>query len=137
MKRMKKRMEGNSYEKWMGNVEVVEKLMSELRDEIYFYKHGLDKIYDITNIYHIGNEYHIEMRTHSSRNQREELHRYLESEIHKYPSLLHYLEENVKKKNPDKIQIRMTKKSFETIIYVNQKSYSLIDFAISLKNNGY
>ncbi len=55
----------------------MERLMQDLRDEIYFYRHGLNKIYDITNTYYIGNRYHVEMRTHASRNQREELHRFL------------------------------------------------------------
>lgn len=135
MKRMKKNIEGNSYDKWMMNTDRLESVMSDLKDEIYFYKYGLDKIFDITNTYHIGNKYFIEMRTHSSRNQSEALHRYIESKIQQYPSLLHYLEENVKKESPDKIQIRVTKKGLETIVYVNNKSYSLIDFSVSLKNN--
>jgi hypothetical protein len=142
MKRMKKKIkkmddEENHYEKWMMNTERLESVISDLQDEIYFYKHGLYKIYDITNTYHIGNDYFVEMKTHTSRNQNEALHRYIESKIQQYPSLLHYLEENAKKKNPDQIQIRVTKKGLETIVYVNKKSYSLIDFAVSLQNNGY
>ncbi len=139
MLKMKKRIlknenPKNSYEKWMKNEEEMERLMQDLRDEIYFYRHGLNKIYDITNTYYIGNRYHVEMRTHASRNQREELHRFLLKKIYQYPDLLRFLEENAKSEKPLTIQIRMTKKSFEPIVYVNKKSYSLMDFAVLVQN---
>jgi hypothetical protein len=135
MKVMKKNiLKHDNYHTWMKNVSSLEMMMEHLRDEIYFYQHGTNKIFDITNTYYIGDKYFVEIKTHSSRNQNERLHRFLQYQIHQYPDLLRFLEENAKEKEPIPIQIRLTKKSFEPIIYIHKKSYSLIDFAVLVQN---
>ncbi len=106
----------------------IQTVINKIEDENYFMLHAPGKYFTIQNVYPVSNKNFIETRIKNSKNQNDILIKHVNDLLFSYPKVVKFLRENFKKPKPVPVGIVFNGRTLAPIIFVNRKSYYLIDF---------
>lgn len=106
----------------------IQKVINRIEDENYFMLHAPGKYFNIQNVYPIRGKNHIETRIKNSKNQNDILINHVNELLHSYPKVVSFLRNNFKKEKPMPVGLVFNGRTLSPVIFVNRKSYYLIDF---------